>query len=129
MLVQERRNKQAALRLLWKLLKNQGVQPTPITTDKLASYGAAARNLSLTYCCLPGRMRENNRAENSHLPIPRPERKMQRFKSQRSAQRFLAAHTAVYNTFNLQEHLISRSTLRQFRCDATAVWTAATIAA
>jgi hypothetical protein len=39
---------------------------------------------------------------------------MQRFKSARSAQRFLSIHAAVYNTFNLQRHLASRSTLRTF---------------
>ncbi|MCI3179238.1 hypothetical protein C5708_03130 [Caulobacter sp. CCUG 60055] len=60
----------------------------------------------------PSSMRENNRAENSHLPIRRRERKMQKFKSQGSAQRFLAIHATVYNTFNLQPHLIRRSTLR-----------------
>jgi hypothetical protein len=37
---------------------------------------------------------------------------MQRFKSARSAQRFLSMHAAVHNTFNLQRHLVSRSTLR-----------------
>jgi transposase-like protein len=56
--------------------------------------------------------RKNNRAENSHQPVRRRERKMQRFKSARSAQRFFSMHAAVHNTFNLQRHLISRSTLR-----------------
>jgi hypothetical protein len=37
---------------------------------------------------------------------------MQRFKSARSAQRFLSMHAAVHNTFDLQRHLVSRSTLR-----------------
>ena len=41
-------------------------------------------------------MRANNRAENSHLPIRRRERKMQRFKSQGQAQRFISTHAAVY---------------------------------
>ena len=40
---------------------------------------------------------------------------MQRFKSPKSAQRFLAIHAAVYNLFNVQRHLISRRTLRRFR--------------
>jgi transposase-like protein len=66
---------------------------------------------------------------NSPLVIRRRERKQQKFKSQGSAQRFLSSHAAIYNVFNLQQHLISRSTLRQFRADANAAWTAATIAA
>jgi putative transposase len=47
---------------------------------------------------------------------------MQRFKSAKSVQRFLFADAAIYNTFNLQRHLISRSTLRLFRAQATKVW-------
>jgi transposase-like protein len=74
-------------------------------------------------------MQDNNRAENSHLSIRRRERKQQKFKSQGSAQRFLVAHAAIYNTFNIQRHLISRSTLRQFQAEARAAWTAATMAA
>jgi len=51
------------------------------------------------------------------------------FKSARSAQRFLSMHVAVHNTFNLQRHLISRSTLRIFRTEAAAEWQAAVAAA
>jgi putative transposase len=47
---------------------------------------------------------------------------MQRFKSAGSAQWFLGIHAAVYNAFNLQRHLISRSTLRTFRAEASAQW-------
>jgi transposase-like protein len=53
---------------------------------------------------------------------------MQRFKSAGSAQRFLNMHAAVHNTFNLERHLISRSTLRAFRAEATARWQAAVAA-
>ena len=53
---------------------------------------------------------------------------MQRFKSPGSAQRFLSAHSAVYNTFNVQRHLISRRTLRVFRADAMEQWRAAVAA-
>jgi len=77
-----------------KLLRNQAIHPETIVTDKLASYRAATRELGLTDRHRPGGMRANNRAENSHLPIRRRERKMQRFKSQGSAQRFLATHAA-----------------------------------
>jgi putative transposase len=128
-LVQKRRNKHSALKLLRKLLKNQGVHPETITTDKLASYRAAAKVLGLQGRHRPGGMRENNRAENSHLVIRRRERKQQKFKSQGSAQRFLSTHAAVYNTFNLQPHLIRRPTLRRFRAEAHQVWATASVAA
>ena len=73
-------------------------------------------------------LRANNRAENSHQPVRRRERKMQRFKSPGSAQHFLSVHAAVFNTFNVQRHLISRSTLRSFRADAMTSWNVATAA-
>ena len=79
------------------------------------------RNLRLT-CPHEQRLRANNRAENSHQPVRRRERKMRRFKSAGSAQRFLSVHAAVYNNFNLRRHLISRSTLRRFRAEATTQW-------
>ena len=37
-------------------------------------------------------LRANNRAENSHQPVRRRERKLQKFKSPGSAQRFLSIH-------------------------------------
>ena len=44
-LVQSRRNATAAKRLLRKLLKKQGIVPRVMITDKLASYGAAKREV------------------------------------------------------------------------------------
>jgi putative transposase len=109
-------------------LKKQGFVPDVIVTDKLPSYGAALRELSFSkHHDYAGR--KNNRAENSHLPVRQRERRMQRFKSPGSAQRFLSTHAAVYNTFNIQRHLISRKTLRQFRDEAMSVWQVATAAA
>ena len=113
------------MKLLGRLLRSQPVEPEMITTDGLASYGAALRELGLTQVHRPGRLRENNRIENFHLPIRRRERQQQRFKTQASAQRFLTTNAAIYNTFNIQRHLISRSTLRRFRADADAAWMAA----
>jgi hypothetical protein len=46
-----------------------------------------------------------------------------------AAQRFLSAHAAVYNTFNLQRHLISRRILRAFRAEANEQWSAAIVVA
>ena len=71
---------------------------------------------------------KNNRAENSHQPLRRHERRMKRFKSPGSAQRFLSIHAAVYNVFNVQRHLISRRTLRSFRAQAMLTWRHATVA-
>ena len=124
-MVQRRRDTEAALRLVRRLLNNQPVEPTSITTDGLASYGAALDQLDLRHLRRPGRLRENNRAENSHLPIRRRERQQKRFKSQASAQRFLTTHAAIHKTFNIQRHLISRPTLRRFRAEAAAAWAAA----
>jgi transposase-like protein len=73
-------------------------------------------------------LRKNNRAENSHQVVRRREQKMQRFKSSGSAQRFLSAHSAVHNTFNLQRHLVSRRALRHFRVEVAQHWIRATAA-
>src|SRR3981189_533771 len=121
MLVQRRRDKRAALRLMRKLLKKQGFTPKVLTTDKLGSYSAAFRHIHLT-CPHEQGLRKNNRAENSHQAVRRRERKMQRFKSARSAQRFLSIHAAVHNTFNLQRHLVSRATPPTSQAEAAAQW-------
>jgi transposase-like protein len=127
-LVQRRRNKHAARKLMRKLLRKQGFAPAVVTTDGLRSYGAAFAELGLTARHEQG-LRQNNRAEVSHQPVRHRERKMQRFKSPGSAQRFVSMHAAAYNAFNVQRHLISRRTLRAFRAEAMAQWHAATAAA
>jgi len=120
-LVQSRRNLRAALRLFRKLLRKQKVQPRTFVTDKLRSYGAALKALQLDIEHQQG-IYHNNRAENSHLPVRRRERKMQRFKSPRSAQRFLNLHASVYNLFNIQRHLTTRTTMKLFRTEAMDQW-------
>src|SRR5215211_2681011 len=127
-LVQRRRDQHAARKRMRKLLQKQGFAPTEITTDKLRSYGAAFAGIGLTARHEQG-LRRNNRAEVSHQPVRRRERKMQRFKSPGSAQRFVSMHAAAYNTFNVQRHLISRRTLRAFRAEAMAQWHAAAMVA
>jgi putative transposase len=97
-LVQSRRNAEAAKRLLRKLLKKQGTTPRVMITDKLASYGAAKREI------MPGVEHRqhrglNNRAESSHQPTRQRERIMKRFKSAGQAQRFLWVQDQVANLF------------------------------
>jgi putative transposase len=123
-----RRDTRAALRPMRKLLKKHGFAAKLVVTDKLRSYASALRRLRLA-CPHEQGLRKNNRAENSHQAVRRRESKLQRFKSPRSAQRFLSEHGAVHNTFNFQRHLISRSTLRIFRAEATAQWQDAVAAA
>jgi putative transposase len=120
-LVQSERNKHAALKLMRKLLKKYAFVPEQLVTDDLRLYGAAARALGLERLHQRGRWR-NNRAENSHQRTRRRERKMQRFKSARSAQKFLSTHAAVYNIFNVQRHLISAQTHRVLRAAAMTTW-------
>ena len=127
-LVQPKRDKRAALKLMRKLLKKQGYAPSVLVTDKLGSYGAARRELGLS-CRHEQGLRKNNRAENSHQVVRRRERKMHRFKSAGSAQRFLSIHSAAHNTFNVQRHLVSRRTLRLFRAEAAQAWQIGTAAA
>jgi transposase-like protein len=116
------------MRLIRKLLRRQGFVPTVIVSDKLRSYGAALREIGFSGLHEQG-LRANNRAENSHQPVRRRERKMQGFKSAKSAQRFISVHAAVYNAFNVQRHLISRPTHRQFRTAAHQSWSEAAVAA
>ena len=127
-LVQPKRDARAAMKLIRKLLKRQGWEPTRIVTDKLRSYHVAFRSIGLTAEHIDNK-RSNNRAENSHQPVRRRERKMQRFKSAASAQRFLNIHSAVYNTFYVQRHLLNRSRFKILRTEAFDVWESASAAA
>jgi putative transposase len=111
-----------------KLLRRQGYAPKVLVTDKLRSYAAAQRELGLAARHEQG-LRKNNRVKNSHQVVRRRERKMQGFKSPRSAQHFLSTHAAIYNTFNVQQHLISRRVRRLFRAAAVEQWRLATAAA
>src|ERR1700720_575373 len=106
-LVQPRRNGKAAKRFFRRLLKDLQYVPRVIVTDKLRSYGVAHREL------LPKvehRQRYlNNRAENSHRPTRRRDRRMQRFKSPEQAQDFLFAHAFIHGHFDPRRHLLTAS--------------------
>lgn len=120
-LVQRRRNKQAALRFFRKVFRKAGIRPTRIVTDKLRSYGAALKQLSPTTTHVTDRYK-NNRAELSHQPTRQRERKMRRFKSRMQAQQFLAFHGVVNNLFRLQRHLMSATNYRVLHDRAFAIW-------
>ena len=120
-LVQSRRDKRAAKRLLRKLLKRQGRPPRVMITDKLGSYGAAKGEVmpSVEHRRHKGL---NNRAENSHQPTRRRERQMKRFKSPRQAQRFLSAHDQINNLFHLRRDHVTAVEYRAARTRAFETW-------
>ncbi len=111
-LVQSRRDTQAAKRLLRKLMKRHCRPPRVIITDKLASYGAAKRRV------MPSAEHRkhkglNNRAENSHQPTRQRERQMKWFKS---------AHDGINNLFHLRRHRVPATQYRTARTQAFQVW-------
>ena len=120
-LVQSRRNKQAAKKFFRKLLKSCQYVPRVRITDTLASYGAAKKEL------LPSvehrhHKRLNNRAENSHQPTRQRERTMRRFKSAGHAQRFLAAHDPIREHFCPRRHRLGAKRYRAVLQERFAVW-------
>jgi putative transposase len=120
-LIQSRRDRKAAKRLMRKLLKKNAMAPRVMITDKLGSYGAARREMGLG---IEHRQHKglNNRAENSHQPTRRRERQMKRFKSARQAQRFLSIHDPINNLFHLRRHLLTATTYRKARRAAFETW-------
>jgi putative transposase len=120
-LLQARRDKAAALRLMRKLLRKQGRAPEALVTGRLGSYAAAARELGLAAAHVQAGS-ANNRAEGSHVPIRLRERKMRGFRRPGSTQRFLSVHAAVANTFATARHLVSAESHRLLRTEAFAAW-------
>jgi len=120
-LATKHRDRRSALKFLKKLMKRYG-RPHAVVTDRLASYGAAMREIGNAHHQLCRGRRINNRAENSHQPFRRRERAMLRFRRMQTLQKFTAVHGAVSNHFNLQRHLISRRIYQRNRSAAMAVW-------
>src|SRR6185312_12481146 len=124
-LVQSRRNKQAAKKFFRKLLKGLTYVPRVVITDKLKSYGAAKREI------LPGVEHRqsrylNNRCENSHRPTRQREHRMQGFKSAGHAQRFLSAYGPIAQPFRPRRHLLSAPEYRKEMRQRFASWAAIT---
>jgi putative transposase len=118
--VTKTRDKKAALKFLRKAMRKHG-RPEVIVTDRLRSYSAALKEIGNTDRQETGRWL-NNRAENSHLPFRRRERAMLRFRRMRSLQKFASVHASVYNLFNSERSLSSRSSFKLNRAAALAEW-------
>jgi putative transposase len=118
--VTKTRDKKAALKFLRKTLKRHGPSGQ-FVTDCLRSYGAALRELGICDRQETGRW-ANNRAENSHLPFRRRERAMLRFRRMRTLQKFASVHASVFNHFNQDRSLYSRTIFKQTRAAALAEW-------
>ena len=122
--LQVKRDGAAAKRFFRRLLRSHGSEPRKIVTDKLRSYGVAHREL-IPEVIHSTEQYENNRAEQSHEVTRVRERGMRKFKSVRQAQRFLGAHAAVSNLFNLGRHLVRAEHYRNLRIRAFAEWSRA----
>ena len=120
-LVQPRRDAQAAKKFFRRLLKGLRYGPRVLVTDKLASYGAAHRVVMPSVAHRRSKYL-NNRAENSHQPTRQRERSMKRFKSARHAQRFLSAFSGISPHFRVRRHLLSAADYRQVMANRFAVW-------
>ena len=123
-LLQARRDGAAAKRFFKRLLRSHGSEPRKVVTDKLRSYPVACREL-MPDTIHSTKQYANNRAEQSHEPTRVRERGMRKFKSVTQAQRFLGAHTAVSNLFNLGRHLVRAKHYRDLRVSAFTEWSKA----
>ena len=124
MYLQAKRDGAASRRVFKRLIRRHGAEPRKIVTDKLRSYHVAHREL-IRETIHSTKQYENNRAEQSHEVTMVRERGMRKFKSVRQAQRFLGAHAAVSNLFNLGRHLIRAEHYRDLRVSAFAEWSRA----
>jgi putative transposase len=121
-LVQARRDQHAAERFLRRVLDaEENAEPRVVITDKLASYVPAIRRV------LPNsehrrHKRLNNRAENSHRPVRKRERAMQRFKLPEQAQRFLETFSALCNHFRPRRHRLSAAGYRHIMRERFGDW-------
>ena len=120
-LVQRRRNQQAAECFFRRLLKGQGREPRWLVTDKLRSYDAAHRTIMPTVNHI-NQVYGNNRAEVSHQPTRQQERAMRGFTSPTQTQRFLTLHGLIQNFFRVGRHLLQAANYRILRAQAFRVW-------
>jgi putative transposase len=122
--LQARRDGAAAKRFFKRLLRSHSREPRKIVTDKLRSYGVAHRELIPEAIHVTSQY-ASYRAEQSHEATRVRERRMRRFKSTGQAQRFVTAHAAVQNLFNLGRHLVKAQHYRDLRVSAFDEWSRA----
>ena len=121
-LVQGRRDQHAAERFLHRVLAGEdGSEPQVVITDKLASYVPAVKRV-LPRSEHRRHKRLNNRAEDSHRPVRKRERAMQRFKSPEHAQRFLETFSRVCNHFRPRRHRLAARHYRQIMRERFDQW-------
>jgi putative transposase len=122
--LQAKRDGAAAKRFFRRLKRSHGGEPRKVVSDKLRSYPVAHREM-MPEAVHSTEQYENNRAEQSHEATRVRERGMRRFKSMKQAQRFVTAHAAVGNLFNLGRHLIRAQHYRDLRVSAFNEWSRA----
>ena len=122
--LQAKRDGAAAKRFFRRLLRSHGGEPRKVVTDKLRSYPVAHREVIPEVIHVTDQY-ANNRGEQSHEATRVRERGMRRFKSVIQAQRFVTAHAAVQNLFNLGRHLTRAEHYRDLRSSAFSEWSRA----
>ena len=103
---------EARIAEIGRRLQVKGRLPRTIVTDRLKSYAGALMEVMPGVCHRQGG-RLNNRAENSHRPTRKRERRMQRFKSMRHVQRFCSTFSSVCNQFRVGRHALSALNYRE----------------
>ncbi|MEP0049079.1 MAG: DDE-type integrase/transposase/recombinase [Roseobacter sp.] len=127
-ILQRKRDKRAAKRLLRHLMKQHGRVPKPFLADKLRSFGAAmpefAPSVEHRYY-----KRLNSRSGNSLLPFEKRERAMQGYWLWGNLQRFISIYSASRNCFSVPARRRSVLTIRQHRLETFDVWNVVACAA
>jgi len=125
-LLQDKRDTDAAEAFFRRLLDGHGYTPRTITTDKLGSYGAAIKRIrelhEAEHVEVRAALRANNRVERSHEETRERERGMRNFRSVEQAQRFLSVHARVQNLFRTHRHRVPAERHRRLTAQALEVW-------
>ena len=122
-LVQAKRDKEAAARFFKMVLRGTGQAPRKVVTVKFASYVQPCARILHNSCHIRDKG-ANNRAENSHQPTRLRATRIKRFKSVAEAQRFLSIFSEIGNLFALARHTLSASSHRILLDKSLRTWSA-----